>query len=321
MFITSALAASLLLSSGPQEAETPVAVDDVVVSARQLDEQVSGFVRDITVPDYNLNVARWHRDMCVSVVNMQNGTAQYIIDRVAEVALEVGVKSGDPGCSANVIVIAAANANETTREIVDRYRHTLLPDVSGARRSRQALERFAVNDLPVRWWHTSMLINPDNGQSAVRTQNDHVTGEYYIRGGGAGEFIGIVDFPTVEVTTTNLRIGLRSDLSSALIILDMEKLSGISVPQIADYIAMIALTRVNMDSDYSGYHSVLSINSDRDVSGLTEWDMAYLRSIYSADLTHKLKSHQMSELRYLMAERQIRRPLRRQEQPEANEVP
>ncbi|WP_312813147.1 hypothetical protein [Brevundimonas sp.] len=316
MFVASIVAASLLLSSAPQEAETPVAVDDVVVSARQLDEQVTGFVRDITVPDSNLNVARWHRKMCVSVVNMQNDAAQYIIDRVAQVALDVGVKSGDPGCSANVIVIAAADANETTREIVDRYRRTLLPDVSGARRSRQALERFAVNDLPVRWWHTSMLIDPDTGRSAARRWGDHITGWY--SGGGGVELP--LDFPVVEVNSTYLRTGLRTDLTSALIILDMEKLSGISVPQIADYIAMIALTRVNMDADYSGYHSVLSLSSDKDISGLTEWDMAYLKTLYSADITQKNKSHQMTELRFLMAEWQIRRPLRRQEQLEVNKI-
>ncbi|GAA0394502.1 hypothetical protein GCM10009093_21350 [Brevundimonas terrae] len=320
MLVASALASSLLLSPGPQEVESPVAVDEVVVSARQLDEQVSSFVRDISVPDFNLNVARWHRDMCVSVVNMQNDVAQYIIDRVAEVALEVDVKPGDPGCSANVTVIATANANETTGEIVNRYRNTLLPDVSGARRSRQALERFAESDLPVRWWHISILIDPDTGQAASRMQNGHITGEYAV-GHESDGLKSIVDFPSVEVRSTNLRSGLRSDLASAIIILDMEKVAGISVPQIADYIAMIALTRVNMDADYSDYNSVLSLMTDKDILGLTEWDMAFLRSIYSADLTHKLKSHQMAELRYLMAERQIRRPLKRQEQVDAKEVP
>ncbi|GAA0394491.1 hypothetical protein GCM10009093_21340 [Brevundimonas terrae] len=293
-----------------------MAVDDVVVSARQLDEQVTGFVRDINVPDFNLNVARWHYDMCVSVVNMQNDAAQYIINRVAEVALEVGVKAGDPGCSPNVTVIAAANATETTGQIVNRYRNTLLPDVSGARRSRQALEKFVESDLPVRWWHTSMLINSDTGQVASKIQNDHITGWY-----NAGGIDLPINFPRVEVTSTYLRTGLRSNLTSAIIILDMEKLSGISVPQIADYISMVALTRVNMDADYSGYHSVLSLMSDKDVPGLTEWDMAYLKAIYSADITHKLKSHQLTELRFLMADWQIRRPLRRQEQSVASVMP
>lgn len=316
MFAGSALVAALLLSSAPQETDTPVAVDDVVVSARQLEEQVASFVRDINVPDNNLSVARWHRDMCVSVVNMQNDAAQYIIDRVAEVALEVGVKPGKPGCSANVTVIAAANASETTGQIVDRYRHVLLSGVSGARRSRQAFENFAQSDLPVRWWHTSILIDPDTGQSAARIQNAHITGGY-----SSGEVELPVDFPVVEVNSTYLRTGLRANLASALIILDMEKLEGISVPQIADYIAMVALTRVNMDADYSGYNSVLSLMSDSGVPRVTEWDIAYLKTVYSADSTHKNKSHQLAELRYLMAEWQIRRPLKRQQQLEASEVP
>lgn len=299
----------MALNASGQTPQSTTSVDEVVVSARQLEEQVASFVDDITVPDFNLGVARMHRDMCVSVVNMQNDAAQSIIDRVAQIGLEVGVKPGAPGCRPNVVVIATSDAHGTTDQMVSRYRGVFLPDVSGARRSRAALERFKQTDLPVRWWQTSIMIDPITGHSASRIQNNHITGS--IKLAGSDDEV-MIDFPIVETTSTNLRTGIRSELAGSVIVIDMQKMSGISVPQIADYIAMIALTRVDMDANFSEYDSVLALATDKDVSGLSEWDMAYLKSVYSADLTHRLKSHQMHEVRYLMAEWQIRRPLRRQ---------
>lgn len=320
MFIGTILATALAFSPASQSPQTATNVDEVVVNARQLEEQVASFIGDITVPDANLGIARMHRDVCVSVVNMRNDSAQYIIDRVAMISLELGIKPGAPGCKPNVLVIATADARDTTEQMVARNYSTFMPDVSGARRTSSALQKFKDTDLPVRWWQTSIMIDPMTGHSASRRQNDHLRGEFLIEGDVRGPTL-MIDFPIVETTSTKLRSGIRSELASSIIVLDMEKMSGISVPQIADYIAMIALTRVDMDSNFSGYDSVLSLASNKSFPGLSEWDLAYLKSVYSADLTQRHKSHQMNEVRWLMSEWQIRRPLRRQAQTSGTAAP
>lgn len=316
MFAASLVAGIAMLGAEVQSVQQPTHVDDVVVSARQLERQVESFVADMTVPDNNLNVARWHRDMCVSVVNMRNDAAQYIIDRVAEISNEVGVKPGAPGCDANVTVIATSHANQTASELVQRYPSIMMSEISGSRRSRGALQRFTESELPIRWWHTSMPIVAETGAPAVKSMANHMMGEYR----DAGDIIPF-DFPFVEVNSTHLRSGLRSDIVNAIIILDMTKLGGVNVPQIADYIAMVTLTRPGLEANFSAYDSILAMTADHTVPGLSEWDMTYLKTLYRADLTQKQKQHQMYELRYHMVDSQIRRPLIKEEQASAAETP
>lgn len=76
--------------------------------------------------------------------------------------------------------------------------------------------------------------------------------------------------------------------------------------QVADYAAMVAYSQIDSDADFSGYDSVLAMMSDRSKAGMTSWDMAYLKALYSAELTQVQKNHQIGEIARLMEIRQLR---------------
>ena len=290
-FAALALGGLLAIQSAPAQpvqADQATAVEDVVVVGRQLDEQISSFLEDVTLPEANMRVSRWNKGICVSVVNMRNDAAQFIVDRVSEVAMGVGLEPGEPGCKANVTIIAAGNADSVAREMVDRYGHILRPDVADSTRNRAALRRFAETDAAVRWWHVSVLMDSHSGHAAVRMPKD--------------------DLAIVEGNYSRLRTELRKDIASAIVILDINQLHNLNLSQIADYAAMVTLSQIDLDADFSGYNSILAMEANPSISGLTDWDRAYLSALYSASLSQAQKSRQIQEIADLMQHRELREP-------------
>jgi len=70
------LAAALLLMQEP--AQTPpappqvpaVALEDVIVEARRLEELTRDFVAEVSAPPRNRGLARWYGGVCVAVANI-----------------------------------------------------------------------------------------------------------------------------------------------------------------------------------------------------------------------------------------------------------
>lgn len=286
LFIALALAGVLAAQTPQNVPSDPTAVDDVVVSARPLDRQISTFLDDVVVPDRNLRVARFNRNICVGAVNMRGEMGQYIVDRVSQIGMDIGLEPGDPGCAPNILIIASQDGAALAKGMVDARPRIFNPGGTGMTRTRAALARFQASDLGIRWWHVAMPVDSRTGQIAVRLPGE--------------------DAPTASGANSRLRSDIRNDINRAIIIVDFEKMAGMNATQVADFAAMVALSQVDLDSDFSGYDSILSLMSDRQFEGISEWDMAYLRALYSAELTGVSKNQQMGEIARLMEVRQIR---------------
>ncbi|WP_297803763.1 hypothetical protein [uncultured Brevundimonas sp.] len=284
----SLLAAAALIAASPAQDQTPqsTAVDDVVVEARPLDRQIRSFLSDIAVPDRSLNVARWHEKVCVGVVNMRGQSAQYVADRISLVADDLGLQPGEPGCSANILVIASTNGAEMARGLVDARPLAFNPGGDGMVRGRSALRKFTDSDAAIRWWHVAVPIDSNSGRIATRMPGE--------------------DAPQISAPSSRLRTEIRNDLSRVIIILDFDKLGGLNLQQVADYAAMVAFSQVDADADFSGYDSILALTEDRTVQGLTDWDMAYLKALYSAELNQAQRVRQQGEIARLMEMRHVR---------------
>lgn len=81
-----------------------------------------------------------------------------------------------------------------------------------------------------------------------------------------------------------MRSPLRYDLNSATVVIDMTKASGVLLPALMDYAAMVVLAQVDPRADYSDQPTVLNLFGDpQNVTGLTDWDRAYLQALYEAE--------------------------------------
>jgi hypothetical protein len=91
--------------------------------------------------------------------------------------------------------------------------------------------------------------------------------------------------------------GFTSELLQVFIVVDSGKVAGHSLASIADYIAMLALTRMNSYDGCNELSSIIDLLSpgcgDRQKpEALTDADTAYLKALYSSDLEMNLNVEQ-----------------------------
>lgn len=284
----------LAIAAAPQEQSrqdgvdpTATELEDVVVQGRRLDERVRGFIDEVAAAPVGRGPARWRDNICVGVANLRGDAAQYLADRVSEVALDIGLEPGEPGCSPNILIIGSDDGAAMARGLVEARRNVFWPGGSGMTRSRAALEAFQAGEQPVRWWHIAVPTDDQTNQIAVRLP------------GESPPVIG-------RTTSGRLRTTIRNDLNRVVIIVDIAKAEGLDMRQIADYAAMVAFSQIDPDADTRDYDSILNLFHERAKPGLTEWDLAYLQALYAAELNQSAASHQTGEVQRLMSRDQRR---------------
>ena len=292
-----ALALSVLLATAPMQdpprpapapqeapaasAANPAAIDlgEVEVTGRPLDTLIRSFVNEVAAPNNRRGIARWDDRICIGVANLRAEPAQYIVDRVSTVAADLGITPGEPGCPPNVIIIASDDPDGLARQLTEERRRAFRMGGSGMDRGRGALEAFVASDAPVRWWQVSMPANADTGQRAVR-----------IPGECRDPCLHVDDFaPSISVfAASRLSTQIVDYIFRAVVILDIDQISGLSGQQLADYVAMVTLAQIDPDADTSRYASILNVfEAPASADGLTEWDKAYLRGLYDAERNRK----------------------------------
>ena len=268
-FLALALAAGLL-SQTPGQVQEPAGsavaqLGDVVVEGRRLRSVVQNFVGEVAAPATgDRGPARWNGPVCIGVVNLRAEVAQYIVDRASDVARELGLEAGEPGCAANVLIIAAADGQAVADGIVEERRRAFVPGGSGMTRTLSALEDFRTSDAPVRWWHVSAPVDSESGELATRLPGR--------------------DAPQIAVSrASRIRTDIRDDLFKAIIVVDIGKVDSISLTQLADYCTLIALAQVDPKADVASFETILNVFIDPEITGLTGWDRDYLAALYGIE--------------------------------------
>jgi hypothetical protein len=270
-----------------QEAEAPPAVDEVVVRGRRMSEIESDlrihagkFVEEVAKPPAGRGYARWHKRVCIGVHNLRPDAAQYIVDRISQVAAELGLDPGEPGCNPNVVVIFTAAGKETATYIAEHYPALLRPSGEGGRQlGLAALQEFEASDRAVRWWHVSMPVDARHGTPAGRLPQDEQRA------------------PVVSVSgPSRIHSGIRDDMRLALIVVDGKKLTGATWQQLADYLAVVSLAQIEPATNPAAFDSILNLfNNPAAYSGLTDWDRSYLHALYAFD-QERMPRLQVNEL-------------------------
>src|SRR5688500_7739634 len=113
---------------GTDAAPVPIVDDDVenvIITGRRpegmtLKDYMLDFIAEIGDPTSdNHGYARWRDDVCVSVRSLRDAkAAQYVVDRVSSIALEVGLTPGEPGCRPNLIIIFTNDGRSLAKQLV-----------------------------------------------------------------------------------------------------------------------------------------------------------------------------------------------------------
>src|SRR5690349_9150965 len=102
---------------------------------------------------------------------------------------------------------------------------------------------------------------------------------------GYGVMSNIGDLPVYHASGSRLGDGLRSEFTTAVIIVDTTKIGGREVGPLSDYIAMLALSQAksyDTCQDIPTITNLMASSCDAEMkpAALTDVDMNYLRGLY-----------------------------------------
>jgi len=296
------LVSALALAMGGQDRPPPATPDpdaatrlaDVVVERRDLRQQTESFVEGLAAPAHRRGLARWGGRVCVGVVNIRPEIAQALADRVSELALDLNLRTGGPGCTPNVVVIFTDDAPGLATAMVDQEPAAFHLGVGGLDRGRVALETFKTSDAPVRWWHVSMPVIGASGQRAIRMPGD--AGPIFVPGEGI----------------VNRGRPIADNLNKVIIVLDVGKLGDVTLPQLADYVGLVAMAQIDPEGETGAFDTVMNLfDNPESTPGLSDWDALYLQALYNGPRERVNPDRQAADIARI-----LRRASRAQERAE-----
>jgi len=302
--------AAMTALAGPQDPvqapqSAPTQLDDVEVTARGNVDMARRFVNRVAAPARGRGLGRW-RKVCPGVVNLQRAAAQPIVDRIAEMADELGIEVQGPGCEVNLVIVFTVDGSTVTQAMVNNFPRMYRHGGNGIDRGTAALREFQFTERPVRWWTLSLPIDSNTGQRAVRLPGDRtgvvVDGAIAAALGCSANDCAIGAAPLIRVMSgSRLNSQIEDQINKSIIVVDIDAVSGLNTVQLGDYLAMVSLSQVDPEADTGGFDTVLNLfDNPQAVSGLTAWDRAYLSALYGSPSRRRTAGGQATAVAAIM---------------------
>lgn len=239
------VAGLLVLMSGLAMAAPPPPAGkdgDITIVGQRLKQVLRDFVDSHTLSGPTDQLARWDREICPKIWGIDADQVEYVRSRIAQVAKEVGVKTGRDSCPTMLTIVISTQsqviADSVAGDFPERSWKVIAP-----------LRKFAQAKGPARW--------------------ASVVDEC---GGGCG------------LVNTRLSKSTRPRLQAMIILIDSRRLSGVSIGQLADFLALVALSNPPMD-EKRDRRSILGLFNEPDGTAaapeLTNIDLTFLDALYN----------------------------------------
>ncbi|MES2626695.1 MAG: hypothetical protein V4628_15520 [Pseudomonadota bacterium] len=274
LFAIAPVFAQLLQPESDTTSSIEAAIENITITGQRpegwsIQDYMLDFVGEIGDPASDSHgYARWRDKICVSVHNLRNAqTAQYVADRVSAVALEVGLRPEEPGCTPDLSIIFTSDGAALATSMVSTKRSAFRPygGAGGTTQGLDALEKFATSDAPVRWWQVTMPVDR-LGNIAVNVNR-------------ADQGIPVVWSSGFLITKS-----ISDEVWATYVIVDITKIGNAGWEALADYVAMVSLAQVDPKGVPANYNSILNLfKTTNPAKGLTELDWTYLRALYAMD--------------------------------------
>jgi len=219
--------------------------------------------------------------VCPITLGLPEDYDRFVTTRVADVARQVGAGVQSVGnCHANIEIMFTNEPQELITSLSDRTKGRILG-------FHYVHEKGAIIHVyrPVQAWYvTATRDDPEAKAVLVGKNGDSDSAHASLQADdayGASPYTG---------TGTRIRPRESSQIANALIIVDLNKLGGKEIGPVTDYIAMLALSQPETLDGCNEFPSILdlmsaSCTSRGEPSALTESDLAYLKALYTADIT------------------------------------
>lgn len=273
-----------LLAAGPAFAQTkataaPTDVGGVTVTAEKKDPLVdttTQFVRSHVPENRAGQIARFHDAVCVNVVGLPAAYAAFIARRVVKVAADVRAPVDHSAkCTPNVNVIFTPNPQAQLDDIAKR--REILFGFHWASRIKQ----LASFERPIQSWYLTRSVGTD-GQSVLELNRGST-----FQDAGPGAAPDAVGGSVTGRAGSRLGADISSELVHALILVDAGKVATLKIGAVADYIALLALSRWQGLERCNSVSTILNLMADgcadAPPEAVTASDLGLLTALYAAN--------------------------------------
>jgi hypothetical protein len=260
-------------SSASASAGKSEALPEVTVTARriELEKRVSKFVYQIAALENEEGLPRWRRPICPQVTGLPRDEGEFVLGRISDIARDAGAPLGAENCGPNLFIVVTSDP----RRILEGMNMTTrLLTFAGAHPS--VIDAFIRTPRPVRVWYKTGMETPDGVPLGDTDRTD------------ASEFV--FGIPHVAAETAYARHNVIWNFTRLLVVVDQKRVQGVTRGQFADYIAMVSLADLKPGAQLADVPTILKLFDSAAVTapaGMSEWDQAFLKSLYSTEQTSK----------------------------------
>lgn len=287
IIFSSSLVGCMMLSmpaSSASRGVTPEANDDseiLVIGETQRKNRVSNFIKTIVKPSREGQYASFQGRICPVAMGLPDEHVNVIEARMIEVAKAANIKTGKPGCAANMAVVIVHDTKDFFAELRKKSPEIL----SGISIPERNLLMNAPG--PAYAWQT-ITARGANGSSdsgagtALVGGKDITTGDLSsgLRSGNGSR--------TSRGSNSRINRSVRFDINLAVVLIEKSALENVTLRQVGDY-SLMRLLGHTQDVKFEDINerTVLSLFTDRadDMNppeSVTAWDMAFMKSMYKA---------------------------------------
>ena len=240
-------------------------------------------VKQVSQTDSKGRLARWAVPVCPTTVGLPSAFDDFIDRRIDLVARNVGAETGNPGCKTNTLILISPAAASFVRLAVASKGQQLAGGRWGL--DRDQLRAFLSEDKPVRWFYVAETA--ESMGASVNTVNAAAISAASV-GSGLDKLLNNSASPGApsysNVVPSRLKPSGEETFSQIVIVVDANRVAGLSAGQLGDYLSMISLSHIRENAALAGIHTILALfASTQQLSGLTEWDTLYLSGLYGTD--------------------------------------
>ncbi|HWY60931.1 MAG TPA: hypothetical protein VNW15_03430 [Rhizomicrobium sp.] len=275
-FVPAALIAFAFTSGAlAQSSGDPVLSETVIVTAPRLTPEVRAMLHNY-VSRYNApavlsgQITRWGKPVCPRTDGLSRDEyTAFVTQRIRVVAAMAGAKVAPTPCKPNIEIYFTDKPQATLNEVHARDVNYL--GYKGA---------MTVSH-PVQAWYVTGTTGLDGRMEIDR----EVFSDIDFQGGGCKTCSNQVSWsiPTPSVGGYRLRTDLRSEFVNVIIIADKTRTADFKLGPVADYIALMALSRTGAFEtcqDMPSITNLMAADCSRKTDGITDVDLGYLRGVY-----------------------------------------
>lgn len=287
--LTSAQAAGPITAQGNATSDLPVE-SVTVIATKPSEAAIKSFIKARSTQTRVVGqIAKWRRPICPIAVGLGATYANYVTQRIRDVAKSVGAPvESTSSCKPNVEVVFTT----VPQAFMDKLRKTG-PGFLGYYDTTSQADELARVTHPIQGWYTTESVDYD-GAANVDTGRcgTGVSLQVLEAAGGGGDNSGATVVVTMSMPCatamhsagSRLGNGFSSGFHNILIVAEPAKILNYEVGSLADYIVMMALSQpssLDACQELPSISNMLTKDCLSVPSRITDGDLAYLRGLYA----------------------------------------